>query len=97
VSAITEIQAIVDTLQQEGHTIATRLENALKDIVAHFTKDASALGGEAAADVAKIEADAAPVEAEAVADVKTIAAEAKADATAEVAADIADLKGAAKK
>lgn len=96
-SAITEIQAVIDRLQQEGHVVATRLENALKEIKAHFVKDESALATEVEADVAQVETDAEPVVAEAEADVKTVAAEVVGDAKAEAQAAVADLKAAVKK
>jgi hypothetical protein len=88
---VDEIQAVVDRLQQEGHTVATRLENALLDLKKHFTKDATVLGGEAAADVAKVEGDAKPVVEEAKADAKDLAAQAKADAQADMAAVLAEV------
>lgn len=67
-----EIQHVIDRLHSEGHTVATRLENALlalKGKLAEAEKvavtEAEALTGEVVADVAKDAADAAPVVAEA--------------------------------
>lgn len=94
---VDEIQAVVDRLQQEGHTVATRLENALKDLVKHFEKDKKVLSAEAEADAVKVESDAKPVVKEAEADAKTLAAQAKADAEADMAAVLAEVKVATPK
>lgn len=90
---ITEIQAVVDRLQQEGHTVATRLENALHELESFFTKDASDVVAEVKADADQVKSDAAPLVAEVAADGKKVAS----DAEAEVQADLGSVLAGAKK
>lgn len=91
---IAEIQAVVDRLHGMGHVEATRLENALRALEAHFKHDAGTVKAEAEADAKKVEADAKPVEAEVKADAAKLAGDAKATIESDLAeaADLAGLK-----
>ena len=74
---VAEIQAVIDRLHSEGHAVATKLENALHDLKAHFTKDAATDLAEAKADAEQVKTDAAPVAAEVKADAEKVATEVK--------------------
>jgi hypothetical protein len=90
---VEEIQAVVDRLHSEGHTVATRLENALHGLKKHLTKDKAVDVAEVEADVKQIETDAAPVEAEIKADTAQMAAKVK----GQVEADLAEATDVVKK
>ena len=87
-----EIQAVVDRLQQEGHTVATRLENALGHLFKHVHEGSAAIVAEVKADAEKVAAEEKPIVAEVKADVVKVAAEVKENADGlreEVVADVA--------
>lgn len=94
---VDEIQAVIDKLHSEGHTVATRLENALQELKAHFTKDEAVVSAEVKTDVAQVATDAKPVVEEAKADAKKVAAEVRSDVQAEVEAGLAEAEDLVKK
>ena len=95
-NVLADIQAVVDKLQSEGHTVATKLENALKALLAHFKsaetvaqEKATEIVEEAQSDAKALVEEAKPVVADAVAKGVTVASE--------VVKDVAEVKDAAKK
>jgi hypothetical protein len=82
---IEEFQAVIDKLHGEGHILATRLENVLADLKAHFLKDKAHDEAEVAADIAQIKTDVAPVVAEVKADAVQVATEVKGQVEANLA------------
>lgn len=95
---VAEIQAVIDRLHSEGHAVATKLENALHELKAHFTKDVTADVAEVEADVEQVKEDAVPVVAEAKADAEKVAAEVKGQLEAGLAEaeDVAKANATAK-
>lgn len=79
---VEEIQAVVDRLHAEGHTVATRLENALGRLKDHFKHDSEKVVAEVKTDVEHVAAEEKPIEAEVKADATAVVAEVKADAAA---------------
>lgn len=74
---IEEIQHVVDKLHQEGHVIATRLENALGHLVGHVKDDSAKVADEVKTEVEHVVEEEKPVVEEVKAEAAAVADEIK--------------------